>query len=121
MQAGDIPNLTKTYNLDTDAIASEFADFCEAYSCLNMPEECVEMRLNEERIGDPAQNSDSDEERIASEHEVNAHGEDDDIDDSIKMTQTMNRYLNPLKACYQLFGYPVSLETILDSCYSSSY
>lgn len=120
----DIPHLTQTYHLDSDAIAAEYPDFCTAFGSLNLIELCESYHIqiiNDQPV-DTAVNV-VDEESVEADAEQPTadvdHGgsrveetetkddEDDDYHDEVtdvdmKKKWMLQNFIIPLKACYQL-------------------
>ena len=127
----DIPHLTQTYHLDSDAIAAEYPDFCTAFGSLNLIEICESYHIqivNDQPVDTAI--SVIDEETVEAEQSTADvdHGDDggsrveetetrDDDDDNNHdelnlVTDVDNKkwilqnFIIPLKVCYQLSGYP---------------
>ena len=140
-----LPCLTRTYGLDSQAIATEYKEFCSAFNSLNLTElyESHHLKPAEERSGDVCiagldpssagssrDNAEGTDEKTADEDDG---GEEDCTDDDNendactvgtdelshadnKKKWILQNFITPLKACYQLSGYPHLLRVYWILC-----
>ena len=97
----DIATLTTTYCLDGNEIVSEFCDFCEVFSCLNVTKSNA-MSINQQHDSNTENAADCDDDSISVDKSQDAQ----EVDEAPQMDQLSHSYLKPLEVLYQLSGYP---------------
>ena len=136
----DIPHITQTYHLDSDAIAAEYPDLCTAFGSLNQIKLCesyhiqiindqpVDTTVNvvdEETVEVKQLTTDVDHGGSRVEETEAKDDEDDDYHDEVtdvdkEKKWMLQNFIIPLKACHQLSGYPPYIETLLNFLHTPS-
>ena len=110
----DIKQLTDIYNLDSLALVSEYADFCPAFSSLNIAHaadqgiDSLYRHITDQRLSIEEHNREFEADKHDIDVSVMAPDDADQVDDEAAENTrwNSNNYLHPLKVCYQLSGYP---------------
>ena len=142
IRSADIDSLTITYGLEAEAIVTEYTEFCVAFNSLNLTQLCESYHMqliNKQQTDDDSievdspdasvgRGSDTDETVSKADDGSKQHKSDSEDDDPVdevcdvqRKKWVLQNFIIPLKACYQLSGYPhlLRLYWILCSVHAS--
>jgi hypothetical protein len=99
IKSEDITRLVETYNLDADALVSEYRDFCQVFCSLNTADS--DSQSTTARVVDDEQDNDADSDYTEQDQEAEEYHV---VAENHKWK--LHNYTEPLKLLYQLSGYP---------------
>ena len=112
----DITQLTATYNLNPDAVVSEYADFCEAFSVLDasghkhdLPSSLI-YSPDAPNTSQASQETEAKGSSVATAECTDSTDEEDADYNNRFVKWKQHNFLKPLQICYQLSGYPNLLQ-----------
>ena len=127
IRSADIDSLTRTYGLDAEAIVTEYTEFCIAFNSLNLTQLCESYHMqliDKQQSDDDSMEVDSPDASVgrdidtdetvstaddgSEQHKSDSEDEDpvDEVCDVQRKKWVLQNFIIPLKACYQLPGYP---------------